>query len=132
MLRSILAIVAGYAITAVLIIVVTGGAAALLGVSDGKLSTPYLVVNLTGSTAAGVVGGFVAARLSPRAVGVHVGLLAVLLFAMSLPAVFGGAATGQPAWYPGAIAVLGPAAVAVGGAWAWARRPDPFPTDRPS
>lgn len=115
-LRSAVAVLVGFLVTAALVTVTTFGAAAVLGLPMSGPPTPtYLVLNLVGSALAGVAGGYLCARAAPRAQSAHVTALAVLLILMTLPAVFAEPVAGRPAWYPLTLAILGPASVMLGG-----------------
>lgn len=121
-LRSAAAVLAGFLLTVALVVVVTFGAAVLLGLPPGGPPTPlYLVLNLLGSAAAGVAGGYLCARTAPRAPARHAAGLAVLVLVLTLPAVFSQPVHGPPEWYPVALAVLGPASIMLGG-WLFVRR----------
>lgn len=121
-LRSAAAVLAGFLLTVALVVVVTFGAAVLLGLPPEGPPTPlYLVLNLLGSAAAGVAGGYLCARAAPRAPAGHVIALAVLVLGLSLPAVFSEPVPGRPEWYPAVLAVLGPASIILGG-WLVVRR----------
>lgn len=126
MLRSVLAVVFGFVCTALVVTIgtiaataalVPGGLAAMR--SGAPLPVPvssgYLSVNLTLSEAAAVLGGWVAARLSPAAPIGHVAALAALMLAMSVVSAATGGRAGQPAWYPGVIAAIGVIGVFAGG-----------------
>jgi hypothetical protein len=121
-LRSAAAVLGGFLLTAALVVVVTFGAAFLLGLPAQGPPTPlYLVLNLTGSALAGVAGGYLCARTAPRSPAAHAMVLALLVFVMSVPAVFSQPLPGRPVWYPAVLALLGPGSVLVGG-WLLVRR----------
>lgn len=107
LLRSVFAIVAGYATLAIIVIVATLVAVKLLLPSANSGPTPpYLVINLIYSAVAAALGGYVAAFVARRAPMIHAGLLAVLFVGLSVATGFE-AAAGQPRWYPMVIASLG-------------------------
>lgn len=121
-LRSAAAVLAGFLLTAALVVVVTFGAAVLLGLPPQGPPTPlYLALNVLGSAAAGVAGGYLCARTAPRAPGGHAMGLALLVLVLSLPAMFSQPVPGRPEWYPAVLAVLGPASIMLGG-WLFVRR----------
>jgi hypothetical protein len=74
----------------------------------------FLAVNLAYSIAFAVSGGFLAARLAPRAPFLHAAVLAGLLLALAAPSL-APPEPGVPAWYPAVIALIGPASVILGG-----------------
>jgi hypothetical protein len=75
----------------------------------------FLAVNLVYSLAFAVSGGFLAARLAPRAPRLHAAILAAFLLALAAPSLVQ-PETGVPSWYPAVVVVLGPAGVLLGGA----------------
>jgi hypothetical protein len=113
-LRSILAVLAGYVATAVIVMAGTFAAMAALGMTMTSTPTPpYLAANLLVSFAAAVVGGWVCARIAPARATAHgVALAAVFFLFAMLP--MGGAANGQPGWYVPAIAAIGVVGVMAG------------------
>jgi hypothetical protein len=84
-------------------------------------TTAWLAVNFAYSFAAAALGGWLAARLAPRAPFAHAVALAALALAMALPGVIGGAQPGQPVWYPAALTALSLTGILTGGTLA-ARR----------
>lgn len=122
MIRSILAVVAGFLVTAILVMATSALAATAFGLplmSTAETptvtpSTGYLVVNLVCSALAAIAGGWVAATVGQRHPMAHAGALAALL-------AIGGAVgvaspqPGQPTWYPTALLVLGPLGALTGG-----------------
>ena len=121
MIRSILAVLAGYLICAIIVIVTVGVATVVLIpnameiMKTGQMppmSTAYLVANLTCSFIAALVGGFVTAVIARRAPLAHAGALAVLFAVISIATRrAASAAPGQPEWY--AMGVLGVGVVGV-------------------
>ena len=125
-MRSVLAVIVGFAAMAVIVIVATIGLAELMYPDAARGSptpptTAWLAVNFAYSFAAATLGGWLAARLAPRAPFAHAIALAVLALVMALPGLIGGAQPEQPAWYPTAVAVVALGGILVGGALA-ARR----------
>lgn len=123
MLRNILAPLVGFIVTIFIVSVGIGLAAMLLlppptGGQLPVLTPAYLAANLLISAVAAVAGGWVAGTIGQRASLLHAGVLAGLMLTLSLISLIaeGGAATGQPAWYPYAIALIGPLG-ALGGGW---------------
>lgn len=120
MIRSILAVVTGFVVVVVGVMVASWGMAWVLGVEEGAPSTAYLVLNVTGSALAAVAGGFVAAVIAGRRGFLHACALALILVVLGL--VEGGADyVGRPSWYPVAIGILGPLGALLGGLAARAR-----------
>ena len=122
MLRTILAVFAGYVTMAVLVVIATTMAAKrMLGATDsnsaaGLRPTPaYLAVNLTYSFLFAVAGGFVTSALAPSAhrPAIH-GLLAFVAL-MSVISIFQTKNSPQPKWYGPVLLVLALAGVILGG-----------------
>jgi peptidoglycan/LPS O-acetylase OafA/YrhL len=114
------AIVVGFLVAAILVMLITFVAGYLLvpgfpGDPMAEPTGPYLVANLVGSFLAAVVGGYTTGRIAGRAPLVHAGVLALLMVAMTV-ASGAEAAPGQPAWYPLTIAILGAVGALCGGA----------------
>jgi hypothetical protein len=122
MVRSILAVAAGFVTAVVLVMLVNWIAAFALGIPSGAPTRPYLAVNLLGSFLAGAAGGYVTGRLAPTAMWHHVFGLALVVLLLSLPGVLQ-PADGQPTWYPSFLAVIGPVSVAMGGMLSLHRAP---------
>jgi hypothetical protein len=126
MLRSILAVIAGFLVTAIIVMATTALAAmafglpmlstseATAGAPTVTPSTGYLITNLVCSALAAIVGGWTAATIGRRHPMGHAGGLAVLL-------AVGGAVgvawpqPGQPTWYPTSLLVIGPLGALFGG-----------------
>ena len=119
-LRSVLAVVAGFAAAFVIVVIVTLAAAAALGLTEGSVTPLYLMLNLLGSALAAIAGGYVAARLAPSAPMQHGIALAIVMLLLSLSAVFSEPQPGQPGWYPVTIAIVGLVLTPVG-SWMYAR-----------
>lgn len=122
MIRSIAAVVVGYVMSAFIVVLGTTAAAALLlprpqAGAVPQITTAYLVADLLIAVVAAIAGGMVAAAIGQRAPILHAAALAVLMFVVGIGSsvAAGGALPGQPAWYPLAIAVIGPLGVLVGG-----------------
>jgi hypothetical protein len=120
--ESIVAVVAGFITTAVLVAVSTTIAARLLigdagSVSQAPLPATYLAANLILGFLSAGVGGFTCAWIASHSRAVHVGVLAGLLGLLSLAtALTSGPGPGQPPWYPWVIGAIGIAGIVVGGA----------------
>jgi hypothetical protein len=119
-MRSVLAVVVGFAAMIVAVLVATILFARLL-YPDADQDTPttpsgaWLAVNLAYSLAAAVLGGWLAAYLAPRAPFAHAVALAVVAAAMAIPGILGGGSPGQPAWYPAVMAALAVGGILIGG-----------------
>lgn len=126
MVRSILAVFAGYCVILFLIIVVTILASLFMlpPTPEQKLPAPttaYLIVNLLYSTIIAGVGGWVTARFAQYAPLIHTGVLSlVFIFLGFLMALLKAAdetstAASQPSWYPFVVTLLGGIGVMAGG-----------------
>lgn len=118
-MRSLLAVVAGYALLAAGIIASTAIAARFLlpeGMTPGRpqrLTFSYLAVNLLCGAGFAALGGFVCAWLAPGSPMIHAGVLAALMAGMAgLMFLEKG---GQPVWYKRTLLILGPTMALVGG-----------------
>jgi peptidoglycan/LPS O-acetylase OafA/YrhL len=122
MFQSIVAIIAGFLTTAVLVMAGTAVASAVMlpGRTAGETTvvpTPYLSVNLVLSILAAIAGGYVCGWIAPRHPFSHAAILAGVFGLLSLyTAVTTGAAPGQPHWYPWVIGTICVAGVLAGGA----------------
>jgi hypothetical protein len=122
MLISIVAVVGGFAVTAILVVVGTAVATAAIlrdPARDPTAVVPalYLAVNLALSLLAAVAGGYVCSWIAPTRPFVHAVALAGFFEALSLAtAVTSGAAPGQPTWYPWVIGLICASGVIAGGA----------------
>lgn len=122
-LRSVLAVMAGYAVAAAIVIAGTILLTIWLtssGVTESpQLSGGYLLANLLMSFVAAVAGGWVTGLVARRSPLAHAGalscLLLVLSLLMALIAWMNPEASRQPVWYPWITAVLGAAGALVGG-----------------
>ena len=122
MIRSIIALVGGFAIMVFLVLLLSIAAAMAFGVTAGAPNTPYLVANLVLLAAAALTGGFATASLAPVHPFAHTIGLAVMILAMALSSI-AHPQPGQPAWYAAATTMIGPLfAVGGGGLRLWQRR----------
>ncbi|MDX1624163.1 MAG: hypothetical protein R3199_09290 [Gemmatimonadota bacterium] len=124
MLRSVVAVVAGFVVITAVVIAFTFALSALLYPGrpmDAPVepSATWLVLNLVYSLMAALVGGWVAAWIANRSPFAHAVALAVLLAVVTLAGSIGGgepaAPSGGPAWYPYLVALLGILGVLLGG-----------------
>jgi len=127
-MRSLLAVIVGFAAMAIAVIAATVVAMRLLypEAEPGLLPAPttsWLAVNLVYSLAAAVLGGWLAAYLAPRAPFAHAVALAVVAVAMAVPGILSGGSPGQPDWYPAVMAGLAVGGILLGGKLARRRRP---------
>ena len=114
MIRSIIALVGGFAIMVFLVFLLTIVAAAAFGVGDGRPGTAFVIASLMLSAVAAFTGGFATAALAPSRSFAHTFGLAVMVLAMGLSSL-GHPQPGQPGWYPTAIAAIGPLLALIGG-----------------
>ena len=110
-LRSAGALLTGFVAMAVLVMLTTAAAVKLL-LSQPDCPTPlYLAVNLTCGLLSAMAGGWVTARLAPRAPLLHALVLAVVAVALLLAQPPAG---GQPSWYGYAMAGIVAAGLLLG------------------
>jgi hypothetical protein len=123
MLRTFLAVMAGFAVTVLLVLVTS----ALAGLAFGlPLTTApgqpvvqpgagYLAANLLSAVVAALAGGWTTARLAGRHPMLHAVVLAAIVLSLG---VMGARAPqpGQPTWYPWTLAIIGPVGVLAGAA----------------
>jgi uncharacterized membrane protein YfcA len=112
--RSVLAVVGGYLVTAVLVVVLVSLATMATRARAGEPNRAYLVLNLAGGLVAAMIGGLAASRIAPSAPMRHVLILAGIILLAGLTGV-ASPQPGQPSWYPYALLVIGPAGAYVGG-----------------
>jgi hypothetical protein len=115
MTRSLLALVAGLVVFAVLTRVGLSVASGDGGTGTAEPSAGCLAFHLALGAAAGVVAGYTAAAIGnhaplPHALGVAVMLAALSFYALPRPT-----ESGQPRWLPYALTALGSAGVLAGG-----------------
>ena len=127
MLRSIGAVLGGFISMAIVVMIGTMAATAALvpgglksmrnGAKAGTVSARYLMVNLTVSLLAAILGGVVTTRIAITDQWAHTIALAIFVLIMSAGSArqSGGAPNGQPAWYARAIAAIGVGGVLIGG-----------------
>lgn len=124
MLKSIASVITGYlAMAAVVMIGTIAAAAAMIpgGLAaaralEGQPPRNYLYANLALSIVAGVLGGWVTARMAPGSPLAHAAALAALMLVMSVVSAKSQARK-QPSWYPWTIAAIGIAGVLIGASW---------------
>ncbi len=129
MVRSVGAVVAGYAV--MVILVMTGTLALMATMMPGGLQamksmrenpqasaamtpTPrYLVMNLALALVAAIVGGWVTTRLAPRAPNGHLMALGAVVIAMGIVSAFMPGSERQPEWYKFVIPLVGVVGIAL-------------------
>lgn len=129
MLRSVAAVVAGFATMSVLVMVGTMAAMAMLvpgglramrqmagpGAAEAMPapSTRYYAMNIALSLVAAAVGGWITTRIALDATTGHLLALGILIVVMGLVSAFGPGNNRQPSWYKLLIPVAGLAGVAL-------------------
>lgn len=116
--RSVIAVIAGYAAMAAVVIAFTvliKRRAPQWMESLGKPNATYIYTNLLYSFGAAMLGGFVAATIAPRARLAHACILAGIVFVL---AILSALQTGdkQPRWYQATLVIICPLGVVLGGA----------------
>ena len=124
-LRSIVAILAGFGFMASTVMVGSiiatavlgpGGAGAPPGGSPATEMQPgYLVANAAVSALGAIVGGWLAARIGAFAPFTHAVVLAAIVAVLSLATILDAPAAPQPRWYPIALSTIVVAGVLLGG-----------------
>ncbi|MDX2038575.1 MAG: hypothetical protein SFX72_18150 [Isosphaeraceae bacterium] len=122
MLRTILAILSGFGVMLVLVIVSTlVGVVVLLGPLQGGRRPPitqeYLLANLGSAVVAALMGGWICSRIGrPRSVGATWGLAAFVLVMSGITTVIDEpVGDGPPAWYAYAVLAIRVVGVLIGG-----------------
>lgn len=117
LLRSVLGVLAGLVTAVALVVALTALAVFVVFGGDfaARPTPPYLVVNLSYTFGAAVVGGWLAGRIAGRRPLLHGAVLAALMLLLS--GTGGGAppTPGVPEWYVPAVSFLGPAGALCGG-----------------
>jgi len=127
MVRSIVLVIGAYVAMAVIVVLGTLSAAAVLEpaslqafterTAEYRPSAAYLTANLLVSFLGAAFGGWIVASLAPAAVRGHLLAFAAVILLLGLLSAFAsGAAAGQPGWYPWVIPVVAIAGVAAAGA----------------
>ena len=121
MIASVLAVLAGFALMVVVVMLTTPMLAKvfLRGTMPGALTTSYLVSNLSMAALAALGGGYLTSRLAPHAPMAHGAALAALMLLMSLASMRQSLGS-EPRWYAVTLATLMPA-LTLGGAWLCSR-----------
>ena len=115
--RSVLAVVAGYAAMAAVVIAFSVAlkqvAPNWMG-SEGAPNSTYVVTNLIYSLSAAVLGGYVAASIGSRAPLAHACALAGIVFLLAIVSMMQ-MGDKQPRWYQVALIIVGTAGTVIGG-----------------
>jgi hypothetical protein len=137
-LRSIMALIGGFAIMAFLTIVLMVVAAWSLHLSVGARTESWFVANVVVSGLAALAGGYSAAALAPNRPRTHAIALAIMILAMSLSQFIQPPQSplpltqlslpAQPRWYAGALTLISPLAAVLGGMLRRQRHPVPVST----
>ncbi len=112
-LRSILAILAGFVTMAIVVMVLTLIAVSAMHLKSGHPTPGYLAVNIFYSFAAAALGGYVTARLAPSSPFKHAYILAAIMLVAGAASYMQYRGT-QPFWYQVTITFLAPAAALIG------------------
>lgn len=122
MLQSTLAVLAGFVVMAIVVMVGTALAVRLVlrvpfsAMRQGATPTPrYLIANLAASAIAALAGGYTTAMIAHHDALLHGLSLAALMLVMSLVSMKQAASAGQPGWYRVVLMTAMPA-LAVAGA----------------
>lgn len=114
-LRSVLAVIAGFLAMAVLVMVLTLVSVSALHVKSGHPTPGYLTLNVIYSLAAALLGGWLAALVAGRSPVAHGIALAVVMLALSAVSYIHYSGT-QPFAYQ-IFLIVAPPLAAVLGAW---------------
>jgi hypothetical protein len=115
--RSILAVIAGYAAMVAVVIlctvVIKQMAPGWMG-DDGSPQLMYVITNLGYSFTAALLGGYIAAAIGSRAPLTHAGALAALMLLFSIFSAMQMRGR-QPVWYQIALTIVAPLGALLGG-----------------
>jgi|SRR5581483_2399567 len=114
MLRSVIALVAGFAIMTFGQLIATIVLALALRVQPGTPSPAFLPGSLACGGLAAACGGYATAALAPRRHGMHVLILMAMILTMGVSNLFNPPA-GQPIWYRAAALAAQPLLAGAGG-----------------
>lgn len=122
MLRSVLAVVAGYLVTVVVVVLYFAIAVAILGLEPNKTPpTNVMVISIFVSFVAAIIGGLTAAGLAKSEPFQHAFFLLVVGLAMGLVSM--ALSDGrEPFWYQLAIQVVMVVGILIGGQWITIKR----------
>ncbi|MGF1550749.1 MAG: hypothetical protein ACFBQW_09545 [Sphingomonadaceae bacterium] len=115
-LRSVGAVLAALILVVLLAMVGTSLASGLLGESgEAEPGAAYVAVNLLLSFLSALAGGWLAARLAPRAPLAHAAALAAVIAIAGLVEGASAEAVNRPGWYLWTVTLLGMAGALAGG-----------------
>jgi hypothetical protein len=120
-IRSIIALIGGFAIMTFSVMVLTILAAWVFGVMRGEPTPPYLAASIVLSAISAAAGGYSTAALAPGRALAHAAGLAVMVLVLGVYSALN-PQPGQPLWYLAALAAIGPVFALAGGALATRRR----------
>jgi hypothetical protein len=121
MVRSIVAIIAGYGALVVATMICVGVLTLAFGLPMGAVTFPktvptaYVIANLFASGGCAVLGGFIAARIGFKAPRQSATILAAILLVIGAIYAIGGKSGPQPMWYLIALPIVGAAGAVTGG-----------------
>lgn len=113
-LRSIVALIAGFAIMAFTILIATVAVALAMGVKAGTLPTDFLVVMVVLSALAAGFGGYATASLAQNRPIAHAAILATMIFVQHVYTIIF-PIEGQEPWYFWSLAITSPLLAIAGG-----------------
>jgi hypothetical protein len=113
-IRSIVALISGFAIYVFAVFVLTLPAAFAFGARGGTPTPSLVVAGLAIAAVSALVGGYACAALAPMKPGAHVAGLAAMVLVSHLSALFK-PPQGVPRWDPAALAGIAPLLTLAGG-----------------
>jgi ABC-type transport system involved in multi-copper enzyme maturation permease subunit len=113
-LRTIVALIAGFAIMAFTILIATVVIALAMGVQRGTLPTSFLVTMVIVSALASALGGYSSASLAQDRPTLHAAILATMIFVQHVYTILF-PIEGQEPWYTWSLAISGPVFALLGG-----------------
>ncbi|MDQ8165838.1 MAG: hypothetical protein P3A28_08810 [Gemmatimonadota bacterium] len=114
MLRTIVALIAGFAIMAFSVLIATIAIALAMGIQRGTLPTSFLIVMVVVSALASGLGGYATASLAQNRPMVHAGILATMIFVQHVYTIIF-PVEGQETWHVWSLAITGPVLAIAGG-----------------
>jgi hypothetical protein len=127
-LRSIIALVGGFAIMAFLMFALVAIAAWVIGARAGDQYSPAMLgANIGLFAIAALAGGYATASLAPGRPRLHAAVLAGMVLAMTVSTIASPPA-GAPRWFPVTLAVIGPVFAVLGGVLRRQPSSSPVPT----
>jgi Kef-type K+ transport system membrane component KefB len=127
-LRSIIALVGGFAIMAFLMFALVAIAAWIIGARAGDQYSPAMLGATIGLFAiAALAGGYATASLAPGRPRLHATVLAAMVLAMTI-SMISSPQPGAPRWFSVTLALIGPIFAVLGGVFRRQRSSSPVPT----